>query len=991
MIAQARQSGRISHPTRGKAVQRWRSALLVAVVAAAFGTGGLASAADLSWSTTPSNGNYNNGSNWGGATVPGASDTGVFSSSSVTSLFLSAPTQVNDWRVVGPDSFTVNTNDQVLQFLGGGIAVQGGGVTINVTGNNSEVSFQNGSTSGSATINITAFDSVTYFGTGSDAGTSKITVDTGLLQFLGNGSAANATVTANTVGAAGASVTFFEQSTAGGAEITLNGALTSLIFQGGSTAENATIVANTGARITFEDDSRAGNSNITVTGPSGALRFIDNSTAENAVVTASKNAFVQFEGNAKAGNSRITLDSEPALFAVLGFFDNSAAENALITANGPNALVQFLGSASGGDARFIIHTGSTFSITNLATTGTTAGSIEGAGTFNLGDKTLTVGSNNLSTEVTGTIIGMGGSLTKVGNGTLTLSGANTYTGETVVQAGILEMNTSSHASHVRVDGGVLAGNGEFGVAIVGPGGLEVNAGGTVAPGPAAGGIGTLTANGSVAFQPGSHFRVDVNAAGQSDRLVAQFGAVNLTGAILDVMAANGKYAPSTSYLVIDNSGSDAVVGTFASLNSSLAFLTPTVSTTGGDGNDVVLTMTRNATVFRDVAATPNQAAVATALDQSPIDSPLVLALLNQTEPGARQAFDALSGEVHATVAGVLVNDSHFMRDAILARLVQAHHSVPGGTSFAALGAAGPTAVAASEGAAKMSLGMGPGESAAALRGSSLAFWSQGFGSWGSFDGDGNAAAADRTLGGFVSGVDGYLGGGWRAGIAVGYTQSDTRVDARLSQADIDSYHLAAYAGGRLGAFALRAGAAWAWHDVKTKRTIAFPGFLERAETSYDGDTGQVFGELALPFVAGKSALEPFAGLAYVHVSTDGFTENGGIAALTSRGTDQDVGYSRLGLRAAATMTFGGMHVVPYASAAWLHAFSDVTPDVALAFASPAAGFTISGVPVARDSAQLEAGLAIHLAPGATLGLSYQGQLGNDVEDHGVSGRFNWQF
>ena len=989
MIAQARRYGRISHPTRGKAVQRWRLALLMAVaIATMLVADWPASAADLSWSTTPSNGNYNNGSNWVGATVPGASDTGVFSSSGVTSLFLSAATQVNDWRVIGPDSFTVNTNNQVLQFLGGGIAVQGGGVTINVTGNDSELSFQNGSTSGAATINITAFDSVTYFGTGSDAGTSKITVDTGLLQFLGNGSAANATVTANTVGATGASVTFFEQSTAGGAEITLNGALTTLIFQGGSTAENATIVANTGARITFEDDSRAGNSNITVTGPSGALRFIDNSTAENAVIRASNNAFVQFENGGKAGNSSITLDGGAFTFAILSFFNNSSAETALITANGAFGLVQFLDSASGGDARFIINTGSTFAIAGLKTTGTTAGSIEGAGTFDLASKTLTVGSNNLSTEVTGTIIGTGGSLTKVGNGTLTLSGANTYTGETVVQAGILEMNTSSHTSHVRVDGGVLAGNGEFGVAIVGPGGLEVNAGGTVAPGPAAGGIGTLTANGSVAFQPGSHFRVDVNAAGQSDRLVAQFGAVNLTGAILDVMAANGKYAPSTSYLVIDNSGSDAVVGTFASLNSSLAFLMPTVSTAGGDGNDVVLTMTRNATVLRDVAITPNQAAVATALDQGPIDSPLVLALLNQTEPDARQAFDALSGEVHATVAGVLVNDSHFMRDAILARLVQAHHSAPGATSFAALGAAGPTAIAASERAAKMSLGMGPGD---ATRGSPLAFWSQGFGSWGSFDGDGNAAAADRTLGGFVSGVDGYLGGGWRAGIAVGYTQSDTRVDARLSQADIDSYHLAAYAGGRLGAFALRTGAAWAWHDVKTKRTVAFPGFLERAEASYDGDTGQVFGELALPFVTGKSALEPFAGLAYVHGSTDGFTEDGGIAALTSRGTDQDVGYSRLGLRAAATMTFGGMHVVPYASAAWLHAFSDVTPDVALAFASPAAGFTISGVPVARDSAQLEAGLAIHLAPGATLALSYQGQLGNDVEDHGVSGRFNWQF
>jgi autotransporter-associated beta strand protein len=74
----------------------------------------------------------------------------------------------------------------------------------------------------------------------------------------------------------------------------------------------------------------------------------------------------------------------------------------------------------------------------------TAGSIEGAGTYNLGSKTLTVGSNNLSTSVSGQIAdggingGTGGSLVKVGIGTLTLSGGNTYTGGTTIAVGTLE-------------------------------------------------------------------------------------------------------------------------------------------------------------------------------------------------------------------------------------------------------------------------------------------------------------------------------------------------------------------------------------------------------------------------------------------------------------------------------------------------------------------------------------------------------------------------
>jgi outer membrane autotransporter protein len=69
----------------------------------------------------------------------------------------------------------------------------------------------------------------------------------------------------------------------------------------------------------------------------------------------------------------------------------------------------------------------------------TVGSIEGDGNVFLGPNNLTVGSNNLSTLFSGVIQdgGTGGSLTKVGTGTLTLTGLNTYTGATTVNGGTL--------------------------------------------------------------------------------------------------------------------------------------------------------------------------------------------------------------------------------------------------------------------------------------------------------------------------------------------------------------------------------------------------------------------------------------------------------------------------------------------------------------------------------------------------------------------------
>jgi outer membrane autotransporter protein len=126
----------------------------------------------------------------------------------------------------------------------------------------------------------------------------------------------------------------------------------------------------------------------------------------------------------------------------------------------------------------------------------------------------------------------------------------------------------------------------------------------------------------------------------------------------------------------------------------------------------------------------------------------------------------------------------------------------------------------------------------------LAFWTRGFGAWANFDGNVNAASASRQLGGFLSGMDAGVGGGWRLGAATGFSQSSINVDARHSSADVNTVYLAAYAGGNLGSVALRSGGAWGWDDLDTSRAVVFPGFSEREEASYRGDTGQVFGEVA---------------------------------------------------------------------------------------------------------------------------------------------------
>jgi len=685
---------------------------------------------------------------------------------------------------------------------------------------------------------------------------------------------------------------------------------------------------------------------------------------------------VTISGSDGAGNASIWQSNNTLEIGRRGVGEVTVTEGGIIATWDVSAMV--LGASLGGVGNGTLNIGAKSGAGAAAAGEVRTGELR----FENGDATLVF--NHTDDIEFSTRMASGG----VGNHTLkheagitTITGNNVaWTGTTDVSGGTLIVGLNGVGSLVGSDvsvggAGTLKGTGALGR-------LTVQSGGLHAPGNS---IGTQDVNGPYILQAGAILEIEINAS--SSDVVVVNGTVDISGAILKVLAAQDSYAFNTDYVIINNDGVDAVTGTFATISSNYAFLVPTVVYDGGDGNDVVLTITRNSVGLVNVAQTPNQRAVAGALATGAATNPISGMMLWLTAEQARQAFDALSGEVHASVGTVLTNDSRFTRRIILSRLQQASVG----------GAQGGTTQFATTGTnfdAPMALGMGSGKSASGYGvptyASPLVFWTQGFGSWGEFDGNGNAATANRTIGGFLSGADAALGDGWRAGLALGYSHSSVGVGARLSSADIDSYHLSLYAGGMTGAVALRAGGLWSWNNIDTGRTVAFPGFFQRVDSSYNGDVGQLFAEAALPLSAGSIAYEPFANIAYVHVSSDRFTEQGGIAALNGS-ANNDTGFTTLGVRLAASTMFGDARIVPRASFAWQYAFGDIDPVQALAFNTGGPAFGISGVPLARNAALIDAGFDVLLAPDATLSLSYNGELASDIEDHGVTGRVNWRF
>ncbi|MDR2875828.1 MAG: autotransporter domain-containing protein [Methylobacillus sp.] len=846
-------------------------------------------------------------------------------------------------------SATINNfNEGVTTFYADSLGEE---ATINNDGGLSITYFLNQSSAEKAAINNVNFGSAQFFNS-SNAGSAKISNKTnGITYFANFSSALDATIDND----AGGTAYFDESSTAGNAKINNFG-------PGG-------VGASFGG-TEFAEDSSAGTATIT-NWKNGLTVFNDESTASNATINNEIDGKTVFRNSSTAGNATINNKNN----GETSFNDTSSAGNATIH-NTDTGSTLFNDNSNAGSAKLIADGGGTFFAFNgtrgsLNDNQVSAGSIEGSGSFIIGKhNTFTVGSNNASTTVSGVIedgadlVGMpggsGGNLVKVGTGTLTLTGVNTYTGTTTINGGTLivdDLTTTTSQTTVK-SGGTLGGFGIIGSTL---GDTIVESGGVIAPGNSGSPISTLGIRGNVQFNAGSIFRVQIDDAGNSDWLFVADndagianGVANINGGTVQVLAGAGNYAASTLYTIL--TADDGVSGEFDAVTSNFIFLTPTLSY---DFNNVYLTMTRNANAFASIAGTPNEQHAAAGAESLGAGNPVVDAILGLTTlPEALAAFDALSGEIHASTQSTLIEDSRFLQNTTLNRLRDAG----GGVKL-------PVRVAQVGGWPEMGAERSP------------VFWSHVFGSWGRLDGDRNAAEVRRDIGGVFVGADTAVAENARIGFVGGYSRSDFDVGGgRRSSGESDNYSLGVYGGANWGNLALRSGAAYTRHNVDTRRHVTIGAFTDNLKADYDANTTQVYAELGYAIPHDDVTLEPFANLAYVNVDTDGFREKGGAAALRVKGSDADVVFTTLGAHVSG-VAFGKASYK--GTLGWRHMFGDRTPDTTMNFVSGGSAFSIAGAPLERDSAVISAGLDFAISDNANLGVSYTGQFGKDIYDHGA--------
>ncbi|WP_445658995.1 autotransporter domain-containing protein [Achromobacter sp. NCFB-sbj8-Ac1-l] len=616
------------------------------------------------------------------------------------------------------------------------------------------------------------------------------------------------------------------------------------------------------------------------------------------------------------------------------------------------------------------------------------------------------GGGTLETQQPLTLLGaLGGSgaLRKTGAAALILNGVSSYSGAFDIQAGRVVVGDATHAGAV-LPGAVTVGNG----AILGGqgtvGSLVVAAGGRVAPGNP---LGTLTVTGNLTLAPGSVYLVDVDSGSSASDRLAVGGTATLGGSVVHV-GPDGNFSTSRDYVIVTAAG--GVTGSFQSVASQYAFLEPQLRY---DANAVTLRMPLKQVPgdpgagnggnegnggeggsggnggngggtrpirFADAAQTRNQRAVANAVQTLPQDNAVYARVLNLPVGAPPAAFDALSGEVHASTTALLrgIGDTvaSLPVDHLRANLYAGR--LPGA----------PTAQRETGGATA-------GDGAALPRSAAQPLWAQVFGNWRTLGGNGSAGRVSDADGGLFVGGDFAAGGGWRLGGAVGYTGSHASLHDRASTTDVDSYSATLYGGKAFqagpGQIEWTAGAAYTWHDIATRRDTGAAGLNQTLKADYRGGTAQVFTELGFRVPLNERiALQPFAGINYSNLRTRGFSESGGSAALDGASQRSAITTTTLGLRGEARFDSAGMPGRVHAMAGWRHAFGSLEPATTLAFAD-SVPFTVAGAPLAQDAAVIGLGVDMRLAKSTTVGVAYNGQFGGSNRQNAGSLNLAWQF
>ncbi len=583
-----------------------------------------------------------------------------------------------------------------------------------------------------------------------------------------------------------------------------------------------------------------------------------------------------------------------------------------------------------------------------------------------------------------------GTLVKAGGGILLLSGTNTYTGATNVDAGTLRAGSAGAFGASTVfsvlSGATLDLNGfnkTFGT-LSGDGtvtGANATISGSFAPGngtPAS----SMAIVGNLAFQSGAQYLVQVNPSTASFATVT--GTATLGGAAVTATFANGSYI-SKQYTILTATG--GVSGTFGGVtNTNLpAGFSATLSY---DANNAFLNLTMSS------SGNINQQNVSNALSNYfNTNGSIPVVFTGLTPAGLTQISGETATGSQQTTFNAMTQFMGVMTDPFIGGRGD-QGSAPSG----AIGYAEETLAFASK--------RNPNDALAAIYTKAPAapvvrpgwsVWAAGFG--GSQTTDGNTALGSNNttsnIYGTAVGADYRFSPSTIAGFSMAGGGTTFSV-ANGGSGRSDLFQAGAFVRHTVGPAYISAALAYGWQNITTNRTVTVAG-VDQLRANFDANTfaGRVEGGYRFVSPWMGFGITPYAAAQFTTFSLPGYAENAvsGANTFALRFGSQNVTDTRseLGLRTDKAYALADGVFTLRSRFAWAYDFNPSRSAGATFQTLPGASFVVNGARQAQNSALTTVSAEMKWRNGWSAAASFEGEFSDVTRSYAGKGivRYTW--
>lgn len=533
-----------------------------------------------------------------------------------------------------------------------------------------------------------------------------------------------------------------------------------------------------------------------------------------------------------------------------------------------------------------------------------------------------------------------GSLIKRGEGTLIMTGSNTYRGGTTVEGGKLLGYSNSFGvsgDDGKANGKVVVNGGTFGI-------LETYNDQFTMKGEIERGEGTHSVD--VVVNEGGTFQITAGQDVTMGTLEFKEGAGFTVGSE-DVDVLKEAYAGKEQTGTVTTTG---VTGDdLAVANPDYAFFKTELKV---DGNKLTGTLSRDETKsFATYAQNANGQAIAGALEGA-AGGALYDALIGASKGDVAKTYNSLGDDfiLNTRNAGIV-------NGMTLSRAIK-----------------------------DQATGIGEGRKVEMADGTAR-LWATGVGSWSALDYGQSDMDSDFYAGLFGAEVD--VCSATKLGLFFGAGSTDNK--AGSNKVESDDIHFGAY-GVTNFSDVVNATYGFVYSHQSADATRALQVGSQLGMNAFSGDTDitQIFAEAAYTGLNTDAySIEPYFGLSWIHAESDGFNEQVGTMAFSTTTEDQDVQVTTLGVRGAIPFTMGETKVALKGDVAWNHFFGDTEAEASMALAGSGVAHLKGGE--LGDMASVGLGVEAQVGKMTTMGLSYTGAYDGDITSHGISANVRFNF